>query len=203
MTLTKALSLSLNTVAVRLGLEVGPKAIVEVAHRLGIASDLEANASIALGTSEVTPLEIVTAYAPFANGGIGVQPQIIAQVKTAAGKLLYQRKGASNGRVIDPHYVAMMNAMMQETLLTGHGAQGRAAGLAGGRQDRHEPGLARRLVHRLHEPSRRRRLARQRRQFADEESLGRQSSGRNLVAVHAGRASRRAAAAAARRDLAR
>jgi penicillin-binding protein 1A len=117
--LTKALSLSLNTVAVRLGLEVGPKAIVRVAHRLGIASDLSANPSIALGTSEVTPLEIVTAYAAFANSGIGVQPQIISRVKTASGKLLYQRKGASNGRVIDPNYVAMMNTMMQETLLTG------------------------------------------------------------------------------------
>ena len=118
-TLTKALSLSLNTVAVRLGLEVGPKAIARVAHRLGIASDLSPNLSISLGTSEVTPLEIVTAYAAFANGGIGVQPQIISRVKTASGKLLYQRKGASNGRVINPNYVAMMNTMMQETLLTG------------------------------------------------------------------------------------
>ena len=58
-TLTKALSLSLNTVAVRLGLEVGPKTVARVAHRLGIARDLEPNASIALGTSEVTPLELV------------------------------------------------------------------------------------------------------------------------------------------------
>jgi penicillin-binding protein 1A len=118
-TLTKGLAMSLNTVAVRLGLEVGPKAIVRVAHRLGIASDLSANPSIALGTSEVTPLELVTAFAAFANGGIGVQPQIIAKVKTASGKLLYHRKGASNGRVIDQNYVAMMNYMMQETLLTG------------------------------------------------------------------------------------
>lgn len=118
-TLTRALSLSLNTVAVRLGLEAGPKAVVRVAHRLGIVSDLSANPSIALGTSEVSPLEIVTAYAAFSNGGIGVQPQIISRVKTASGKLLYQRKGASNGRVIDPNYVSMMNTMMQETLLTG------------------------------------------------------------------------------------
>jgi penicillin-binding protein 1A len=139
-TLTKALALSLNTVAVRLGLEVGPKAIVRVAHRLGIASDLSANPSIALGTSEVTPLEIATAYVPFANGGIGVQPQIIAKVKTASGKLLYQRKGASNGRVIDPNHVAMMNTMMQETLLTGTARKGavpgwQAAGKTGTSQD--------------------------------------------------------------------
>jgi len=118
-TLTQALALSLNTVAVRLGLEVGPKAIARVAHRLGIVSDLSADPSISLGTSEITPLEIATAYVPFANGGIGVQPQIISKVKTASGKLLYQRKGGSNGRVIDPNHVAMMNFMMQETLLAG------------------------------------------------------------------------------------
>ena len=140
MTLTKALSLSLNTVAVRLCLEVGPKAVVRVAHRLGIASDLAPNASIALGTSEVTPLELVTAYAAFANGGIGVQPHVIARVRTANGKLLYQRRNANNGRVIDPAYVAMMNAMMQETLLTGTARKAelpgwQAAGKTGTSQD--------------------------------------------------------------------
>jgi penicillin-binding protein 1A len=118
-TLTKALSLSLNTVAVRLCLEVGPRTVARTAHRLGITSDLQPNASIALGTSEVTPLELVAAYAAFANGGIGVQPHVIARVRTANGKLLYTRKNASFGRVIDPQYVAMMNQMMQETLLTG------------------------------------------------------------------------------------
>jgi penicillin-binding protein 1A len=118
-TLTKALSLSLNTVAVRLGLEVGPKTVVRTAHRLGITSELEPNASIALGTSAVTPLELVSAYDAFANGGIGVQPHVIARVRTANGRLLYTRKNANFGRVIDPQYVAMMNTMMEETLLTG------------------------------------------------------------------------------------
>jgi penicillin-binding protein 1A len=139
-TLTKALSLSLNTVSVRLGLEVGPKAIVKVAYRLGIGSDLDVNPSIALGTSEVTPLEITTAYVPFANGGIGIQPRIVQRVKTARGKLLYQRKGGSNGRVIDPTYVAMMNRMMTETLATGTARKGdvpgwQAAGKTGTSQD--------------------------------------------------------------------
>jgi penicillin-binding protein 1A len=118
-TLTQALSLSLNTVAVRLGLEVGPKAVVAVAHRLGIASDLEPVPSIALGSSEVTPLEMVSAYAAFANGGVGVQPHVITRVRTAGGKQLYLRRNANFGRVIDPQYVAMMNGMLQETLLTG------------------------------------------------------------------------------------
>ena len=139
-TLTKALALSLNTVAVRLGLEVGPKAVVAVAHRLGITSDLDPVPSIALGSSDVTPLEMVSAYAAFANGGVGVQPHVIARVRTAGGKQLYLRRNANFGRVIEPQYVAMMNAMMQETLLTGTARKAelpgwQAAGKTGTSQD--------------------------------------------------------------------
>ncbi len=139
-TLTNALALSLNTVAVRLGLEVGPKTVARTAHRLGITSELDANATIALGTSAVTPLELTSAYDAFANGGIGVQPHVIVRVRTANGKLLYTRKNANFGRVIDPQYVAMMNAMMEETLLTGtaHKAElpgWQAAGKTGTSQD--------------------------------------------------------------------
>src|SRR5439155_20698858 len=71
-TLTQALAMSLNTVAGRVGLEVGPKNVVRTAHRLGISSKLDANPSIALGTSEVSVIELVGAYAPFANGRLGV-----------------------------------------------------------------------------------------------------------------------------------
>ena len=139
-TLTRALSMSLNTVAVRLALEVSPKTVIATAHRLGVTSDLRPDASIALGTSEVTPLELVNAYAPFANGGVGVQPHIIVRVRKADGKQLYQRKGSSFGRVIEPQHVAMMNAMMQETLLTGTARKAelpgwQAAGKTGTSQD--------------------------------------------------------------------
>ena len=139
-TLTRALSTSLNTVAVRLGIEVGPKAVVATAHRLGITSDLQPNASIALGTSEVTPLELVSAYASFANGGMGVQPFVILRVKTAAGRALYQRHPPAVTRVIQPAQAAMMNAMMQETLLTGTAKKAelpgwQAAGKTGTSQD--------------------------------------------------------------------
>src|SRR3954467_8188318 len=118
-TLTQALAMSLNTVAVRLGLEVGAKNVVRTAHRLGISSKLEANPSIALGTSEVSMLELVGAYAPFANGGLGVSPHVITRIKTLDGKLLYMRPADQLGQVIEPRHVAMMNTMMQETLLSG------------------------------------------------------------------------------------
>jgi len=139
-TLTKALSLSLNTVAVRLGMEVGPKTVVRTAHRLGILSYLDAVPSIALGSSEVTPLEMVSAYAAFANGGIGVKPYAILTVRTANGRLLYRRHPYNYGRVIEPRYVAMMNAMMVETLTVGTAKKAdlpgwQAAGKTGTSQD--------------------------------------------------------------------
>ena len=160
-TLTKALALSLNTVSVRLTMEFGPAAVIRTAHRLGIASHLEPNASIALGTSEVSMLELVGAYAPFANGGMAVSPHVIESINAGNGKLLYARSIEPLGRVVDPRNVAMMNAMMARDAGDRHRAQSLAARLAGGRQDRHQPGFPRRLVHRLHRASGHRRLARQ------------------------------------------
>jgi penicillin-binding protein 1A len=119
-TLTQALANSLNSVSVRLTMEIGPTAVVRTAHRLGIASKLEANPSIALGTSEVSVLELVSAYAPFANGGFAAAPHVVERVRAAhGGKTLYARNQSTLGRVIDPRYVAMMNAMMRETVASG------------------------------------------------------------------------------------
>jgi penicillin-binding protein 1A len=119
-TLTQALANSLNTVAVRLTLELTPDAVVRTAYRLGITSQLAPNASIALGTSEVTPLELVSAYATFANGGLAVSPHVVDRIRTADGKtMLYDRSAEPLGRIIDARYVAMMNTMMHETLVSG------------------------------------------------------------------------------------
>ncbi|WP_448954028.1 transglycosylase domain-containing protein [Labrys neptuniae] len=117
--LTTALALSLNTVAVRLCAEVGPKAVVAVAHSLGINSNLEPNPSIALGTSEVTPLEMTSAYATFANGGRLVIPYVVKRIKTEKGKVLFQRPAPVNATVIADDKVGMMNAMMSQTLTVG------------------------------------------------------------------------------------
>ncbi len=149
-TLTQALANSLNTVSVRLTLEFGPAAVIRTAYRLGISSLLEPNASIALGTSEVSPLELVSAYAPFANGGFAVSPHVIERVRSTDGKTLYARRDAGarpdRGRALrgdDEHDAA-------RDLGQRHCTPRRSARLAGGGQDRHQPGLSRRLVHRLH-----------------------------------------------------
>jgi penicillin-binding protein 1A len=140
-TLTQALAMSLNTVAVRLALEVGAKNVARTAHRLGISSKLDANASIALGTSEVSLTELVGAYTPFANGGRGVAPHVVSRIRTVEGnKVLYARPVDQLGQVIDPRHVAMMNTMMQETLLSGTARKAEipgwsAAGKTGTSQD--------------------------------------------------------------------
>jgi penicillin-binding protein 1A len=127
-TLTQALALSLNTVAVRLMQEVGAAAVAKTAYRLGIASKLETNPSLALGTSEVSLIEMVAAYAPFANGGSAIVPSVVERVRTATGKTLYVRKLQDYGRVIEPRHVAMMNAMMRETLRIGTAQRAQLAG---------------------------------------------------------------------------
>jgi penicillin-binding protein 1A len=139
-TLTQALSHSLNTVSVRLTLEVGPAAVAKTAYRLGIASKLDANPSLALGTSEVSLLELTCAYAPFANGGNAITPHVVERVRTRAGKMLYARAPQPLGRIIEPRYVAMMNAMMRETLVSGTAQKAQfpgwpAAGKTGTSQD--------------------------------------------------------------------
>jgi penicillin-binding protein 1A len=140
-TLTQALAMSLNTVAVRLGIEVGPKNVVRTAHRLGISSKLDPNPSIALGTSEVTLVELVGAYAPFANGGRGVSPHVITRIRTTeGGKVLYQRSQEPPNQVVEPRAVSQMNVMMQETLLSGTARKAeipgwQAAGKTGTSQD--------------------------------------------------------------------
>ncbi|WEX09323.1 transglycosylase domain-containing protein [Chelativorans sp. AA-79] len=138
-TLAEALARSLNSVAAQLTMEVGPKAVVEVAHRMGIESDLNANASIALGTSEVTPLELTAAYVPFANGGFRPDVHFMQRVATASGKVLYEHNTGRVPRVASPEITGMMNSMMAGTIEYGSGRSAAfgwpAAGKTGTTQD--------------------------------------------------------------------
>jgi penicillin-binding protein 1A len=120
-TLNDALALSLNTVAAQLAMEVGPAAVVETAHRLGVKSELQPNASIALGTSEVSLLELVAAYAPFANGGSAISPYLIRRVTTSTGDILYERRSVTGPKVVRSGEIGMMNAMLRSVIREGTG----------------------------------------------------------------------------------
>lgn len=118
-TLTTALSHSLNSVAAQLIMEVGTDKVIEVAHRLGIHSALSDNASIALGTSEVSLLELTGAFVPFANGGYKPQLRLISKVEDTNGKTIYDFGEITANRVVQSDIVGMMNAMLEQTVENG------------------------------------------------------------------------------------
>jgi penicillin-binding protein 1A len=138
-TLREAFARSLNSVAVRVLQEVGPETVAATARRLGVTSELDATPSIALGTSEVTLLELTGAYAVFANRGAGVWPYAIEEIREASGRVLYRRSGDGPGRVVAPGAVDQMADVMTATVEWGSGKAARqtrpAAGKTGTSQD--------------------------------------------------------------------
>jgi len=91
------------------------------AQRLGITSPLKSHLALALGTSEVSLLELTAAYAPFANGGYGTFPYAITQITDAEGQVLYHRQGGGSGAIMDFVQVAAMNRMMRGVIVEGTG----------------------------------------------------------------------------------
>ncbi|MCG8693309.1 MAG: PBP1A family penicillin-binding protein [Minwuiales bacterium] len=137
--LQDALARSINTVAVQVSEQAGRGRVIDTAHRLGIVSQLRSHPSIALGTSEVSLIELTAAYAHFANGGRGVFPYAVVEIRDRTGAVLYKRAGSGLGRVIEPASVHEMNRMLAAVMDTGTGKTARldrpAAGKTGTSQD--------------------------------------------------------------------
>ena len=137
-TLSDALAHSSNAVAARLIVAGGPARTVAIARRLGIASPLRAEPSLALGTSEVSLLELTGAYATLANGGRLAKPQIVTRVRTREGRVLYERP-SRGARVVAEGWVRAMNGMLSNVVTSGSGRRARldrpAAGKTGTSQD--------------------------------------------------------------------
>ena len=116
----RALALSINTAAVRLLLRAGgPRAVIAVAHRLGIADHLPDNASIALGTANVGLLELAASYAAFFNGGFRVRPFGLQAVRT--GGVRTPLAPPPPVPVIAPPLAAMMAQMLAAVVREGTG----------------------------------------------------------------------------------
>ncbi len=139
-TLTEALTRSLNTVAFNLAKSVGPDEIVGLARRLGITAELEPNLSIALGSYGVPMIEMATAYATIGRGGVAVQPFSIVKISKPDGTLLYEQpRDVTARQVVARGYINQLVGMMQSVVQygTGQAAQGPyvAAGKTGTSQD--------------------------------------------------------------------
>lgn len=90
MTLREGLANSKNTITAQLMLEMGPSQVAFYARRMGIESPLLEVPSLALGTSNVTLLELTTAYSTFANGGLLYRPTLITRIEDKNGNMLYE-----------------------------------------------------------------------------------------------------------------
>ena len=138
-TLREAVARSLNSVAVRVSEQVGRNTVAQAGHRLGLVSQLKTHPSLALGASEVTLLELTAAYSVFANGGDGVLPHGIREIRDGGGDVLYRRAGSGTGRVIERAHAETMNQLLNAVVEWGTGKAAKfdrpAAGKTGTSQE--------------------------------------------------------------------
>jgi penicillin-binding protein 1A len=125
--LTQATLLSDNTVYARLTLDLGPKRVAELARRMGIQSRLKPVPSIVLGVNAVSPLDLASAYATLADGGVTHQPTILSKVVFAEGQV-EQAARPKGQRVVDAKVAAAVTQVLEANVQSGTGT---AAALSG------------------------------------------------------------------------
>jgi penicillin-binding protein 1B len=126
----EAIERSMNVATVRLARDVGLRNVVDVAQRLGIESALPAVPSLALGTAEVSPLELARAYATLASGGVRPETQAVEDIVDAGGGVLARRELRFQ-RVLDPGTAYLATSLLEGVAERGTAAAVRAGGLRG------------------------------------------------------------------------
>jgi 1A family penicillin-binding protein len=129
-TVRRALMISSNAAAVRLSHGVGERDVIAAARGNGITSPLAPVPSIALGAFDVTPLELVSAYAPFANGGLRVSPRLVTRIEGPDGRVLW-RSSVQRERAMDPQIAYEMTSMLEGVVDYGTGHVVREMGVTG------------------------------------------------------------------------
>ncbi|MDB5449101.1 MAG: penicillin-binding protein family [Phenylobacterium sp.] len=122
-TLEQALAHSINTVAARLADEVGRPTVAAIARRVGIVSPINTDPAMALGTTQVSPLEMAQAYAVFSNGGNRVAAYGVERIRTAGGAVLYQRKPVVWTPVVGNPPLSELNRMLRTVIASGTGVR--------------------------------------------------------------------------------
>ena len=117
-TLRTALALSINLVTIRLGLEVGVEAVADEARRYGFSSPIPAVPAMFIGSADVIPIEMVSAYTVFASLGVRAAPIAILRVEDADGNVLW-RPQPRRQRVMAPDQAFVMNDMLRDVIRAG------------------------------------------------------------------------------------
>ena len=126
-TVSEALRRSLNVPTVKVAERIGYGRVAEMAHRMGLNGDIQPFPSIALGSFEVTPIEMAGAYTAFANEGVRVEPRAIHEIRGPDGEVRKTYPMESEA-VLRPEMAALMTHLLQEVINSGTGARVRAMG---------------------------------------------------------------------------
>jgi 1A family penicillin-binding protein len=127
-TMRQALIASDNAATVRVSRTIGEPSVITAARNNGITSHLDPVPSIALGSEEVTPLELVTAYAPFGNGGFRVRPRLVLRIVAPDGTVLREFESAKTP-AMDPRDAYEVTSMLRGVVDYGTGRAIRDAGI--------------------------------------------------------------------------
>ncbi len=114
-----AFAFSVNTVAAKIGQQVGFEAVADMAHRFGIGSKINTHPSMVLGTSDVRLIDMTRAFAAVARKGVAVVPYGIVKVTTTKGDMLYEHRADDNRVLVAPWVAAEMTDLLQTAVNTG------------------------------------------------------------------------------------
>jgi penicillin-binding protein 1A len=120
-TLRTAFAYSKNTVAAKIGEEVGTGAIANMARRFGISTSISTGPAMVLGSSETRVIEMTRAFASIAAKGRSVTPYAISKVTTIDGDVIYQHKASSGAQLVQPYVAAGVIDLMQSAVAAGSG----------------------------------------------------------------------------------
>jgi len=120
LTMRDALTSSINTIAVKVLIDVGFDPVIKLAQQMGIKSQLQPMYSLALGSSEVNLLELTSAYGTLATQGMHVEPHGIRRILNRSGEVLYSTEHKPK-RVLDPGSAAITTWMLQNVVQAGTG----------------------------------------------------------------------------------
>lgn len=129
-TMREALARSLNSATLRVQEYVGRAEVRRTARSLGWRGNLTLGPSLGLGVDAVSPLELAGVYAPFANGGLRVEPHVIDRIETSDGDLVYRRPGSVLGEAARPQSIAAINDMLRAVVVWGSGQAAQTPGYA-------------------------------------------------------------------------
>lgn len=120
-TLRTAFAYSKNTVAAKIGDEVGTGAIANMARRFGISTPISTGPAMVLGSSETRVIEMTRAFAAIAANGRSITPYAISKVTTIDGEVIYRHKASSGAQLVQPYVAAGVTDLMQSAVTAGSG----------------------------------------------------------------------------------